>query len=1426
MYGYSLKFRNKCWLICPAVAFILFASLGRAQVYQVGPDSTVQQTAASPAQNPGQAQDLGWGSNIKNAQLAHAAEQALQKGDHALAFSYAQRAAQSAPNDPQLWFLLGYAARLDGKLGPSSDAYQHGLRLRPSSIDGMSGLAQTYNAMGRTADAERILRQVIAADPRRRNDLSILGEIAMRGGDYEGALEWLGRAERLEPAADSELLMAASYQHLKQPEMVSRYLEMARNRAPNNPDVERSLAAFYRDGGDNAKAIEALTRIRNPKPEVTAELAYTYGLAGKLEESARAFAQAADLLPRDLTLQLSAAQAQVSLAAFDRAESFLGRASKLDPNYYRLHAIRGEIAQIQDRDADAVREFNAAISSLPSSPVEGSLYGIQLHMDLIPLYQNLDEPEESHRELTISQKLVAALDERGADRAVYLRMRAVIHSDFGEFDAALSDMKESLALSPKDPNSLQLDGDVLMKLGQTKEAVAVFQEVLTIDPHSRFALTSLGYASRASGDNAEAERYFNLLAKAYPSSYVPYLALGDMDTDSHDYKKAEIAYAQGHKLAPLNSMIVAGGMNAAIESHDLALAGVWQKRVTAKMAGVPQVLREEERYFSFMGDNRRSADLGRQAIKLIPHDREVVVYLGYDLLHLEQYDELQALTTTYMDVFPAEPDIPLLAGYVYKHSGNLDKAVAGFTEALRRDPSVMTAYTNRGFVYNDLHKPGLAAADFEASLKLRPNDAETHMGLAFADLNLHRPQAAIEQTEFAEKLTGDSELVHTIRATAYGRMGMLTKSAQEYQAALKFDPDDASLYLGLGNIFFAQRRYHEALGELQTAQGHLSDDPSIYALMARANAELHNREETMRDVQLAELYAAKLPVASTRKGADPSPQATVSEVYVSTGEALSILGDKDAAMGRYTKALVALPSDRVNVRLAVADEMAKEGHTEDAERQIALAQMEVEAKDAEPPTGEQYVTIAGVLQQLHEYELSQTYLERAKDAGAPDASVRISLANSYLALGETRRAAGELAAVKRTEDSEVDYQYLLAQASLYQQEHRSTEALSSFAAATSDAGEDPTAEQGLLEAGGSEGYRISPTISLMSTLVVQPIFEDSTVYVLDSKLDSPGGPVAASNIASLPPPRSSVETNSITSFHLHAAALPANGGFFEVRNAEGTISVPATGSVVHRNTTDYSLNYGLDPTIHLGSNIVTLNSGVQGTLRRDSEVPVQMNQNLVRVFTYVTTSTFFNAISANGFFSAEIGPFTNTPISERALTGAVNFRVGTPWGKTALITGWGSNNQRFDSLQLGSSQNFETSSYVGLSGRFSTRLSAEAILEDIRAWRIEPYSPIHSAISQAIRPAATIHYAPNKYWDIQASSSYESTRGFHVYDMTENSFTVSYVRSFDRAFNETTGKVHLKYPIRIAAGVRQEGFLNFSQGTNEKVIPFISVTIF
>ncbi len=1405
-------------IICSFVVF-LFASSGLSQTYQVGSGGSAKPEPQTDHQS--QSPELGWGSSIQNARLARAAELALQRGDHALAFEYAQRASKSAPNDPQLLFLMGYAARLDGKYGPSADAYQRGLRLKPSSIDGLSGLAQTYSLMGRTDEAERMFKQVIAAAPGRKNDLLALGDLYMRTGNYTGAIEWLNKAEHIEPTAQSELLMAVAYEHLKQLDLASHYLDLAKSRAPNNPDVARSLAEFYRETGDYSKAVDALKAIRNPKPDVVAELAYTYGLDGKPEDSARLYRQAADALPRDLGLQLSAAQAQVSVGSIDQATHFLQRASVLDPNYYRLHAIRAQIAQIQDRSSEAAQEYSIALANLPASPAEGNLYGIQLHMNLQALYQNLDQPDLAHQQLEIAQTQIGALDGQGPTRAAFLRLRALIRMNAGHLDTALTDMTESLAMTPKDPNSLQLYGDLLMKMGRTSDAIVVFQKALAIDPKSRFALTSLGYASRAAGNNADAEKYFKLLARDYPSSYVPFLALGDMYTDLDEYSKAEAAYSRGYALAPQNSLIVAGGMNAAIEAHELPLAGTWLHRVTDKMAMAPQVLREKERYFSFMGENQQSADIGHEAIKVLPHDRDVVVYLGYDLLHLGLYAELQALTTKYEDVFPKDPDIPLLAGYVYKHDGELDLAVKAFTEALNRDPEVVTAYTNRGYVFNDLHQPNEAAADFKQAIKRQPNNAEAHMGLAFAQLNLQHPQEAIRETQLAEAVAGDSELVHMIRATAYGRLGLLGKSAAEYNAALKFDPTDGSLYLGLANVFFAERRYNDAVVQLQTAAKYLPEDAAIYALRARAHASLHDRQQALLDVELADKYAER-PVSGRSPTLDLS---RVSDIYISTGEALTILGDQAGAMQQFSKALLVPNSNRVSVRLAIAGLMAQQGHKDDAERQIALALMEANAGDTAPATGEQYIQAASIFQQIHEYELSQTYLQRAKEAGAPDISVRIGLANSYLALGETRLAAAELAAVKQTDDNEADYQFLLAQAALEQQQHRTTEALSTFAQASSDAGADQSAEQGLLQAGANEGYRVNPNISVLSNLTVQPIFEDTTVYVLDSKLDSPNGPVPSTDTAQLPPPRSSIETSWITAFHLHLPNLPPNGSFFQLRNARGIISVPATNSIVHRNTTDYTASFGLDPTLHLGTNVVTFNSGMQGTLRRDSLSPVELNQNLFRVFTYFTTTSFLNAVSADGFFTYEFGPFTEIPMRSTALIGAVNFRVGAPWGKTALVTGWGVNDQKFTSQLLGNSEDYFTSSYVGLTRRFSTHLNVEAIMEDRRAWRIVPFSPLHSAISQAIRPAGTIDYSPTPYWDIQATSSYESTRGFHVYDAVQNGFSVSYTRPINRSFTDSERKLRLKYPIRFSAGVQEETFINFTQGQSQ-FRPYFSITIF
>ncbi len=1391
---------------------VAVSSAVHAQVYTVQPDAAAS-SQAQPDQTKSPSQALGWGSNIENARLARGAELALQRGDRALAFDYARRAAEAAPSDSQLWFLLGYAARLDGKYQESVDAYKRGLSLHTSSVEGLSGLAQTYGVMGRGDDAERLLKQVVVSDPRRRDDLLLLAELSMTSTDYTAALDWLGKAERLKPDARSELLIATCYQHLKQMDQANTYFELAKRHAPGNADVERSMAGYFRQNGNYSEAIAALKSIRSPKPDVTAELAYTYLLDGKLDDSARSYAQAANAAPRDLGLQLSAAQAEVAAGSIEKANPFLQRAAQADSNNYRLHAIRGEIAKLQEHDQEAAREFNTAITNLPARPIEGPLYGIQLHMDLMGVYKNLADDSSAQRELDTAEAEINKLGGQDSDNAQFLRMRALIRMNADNLDGALDDIKLALAINANNRDNLQLDGDILMKLGHTEDAINVYKQILSADPVNRFALTSLGFASHQVGRDQDAEKYFLRLASADPSLYTPFLALGDFYASRREFTKAQDSYTRAFALAPRKPLIVAGGMNAAIEAHNTNLAGTWLGRVTSEMEKEPHILREKERYFSFQGDYRASAEIGSEAIKVLPRDRDVVVYLGYDLLYLGKYDELLSLTSEYRSILPKEPDIPLLEGYVHKHQGLSELARQDFTEALERDPEVVTAYVNRGYMLNDLHQARAAASDFQSALQREPDNGEAHLGLAYASLDLHKPQIALREAELAQRALGDSKQFHVIRATAYGRQNMLIRAAGEYRAALKFTPDDGALHLGLGNTSFALRHYHDAIVELEIAVKDSPNNAAAYALLARCYANLGNRALTFHNVLLAEHNINPEPAATNRT------EEAQSDIYIATGEALSTLGDHAAAMERFRKALTATGSDRVGVRLAIAQLMAEQGHSDDAERQIALAQMEGEAGDAAPPDGSQLVAAADVFRSMHDYALSQTYLQRAKAAGAPDAEVRIGFANNYLALGDTTRAQAELAAVSAVADDTPDYQYLLAEANVLRQQHHDAQALTSFAQASNAEGEDQTAEQAMLQAGADEGLRITPVVSVLSDFSVAPIFEDSTVYVLDAKLDA-AFPVPGSDTALLPPPRSSLESQVTNAYHLHLGHLPTTTGFFQVRNAQGQISVPSTDSIVNRDTTDYAFNIGVNPAINIGENVLTFNSGVQATVRRDSESPAAMNQNLFRMFTYMSTSSFFNAVSVSGYLIRESGPFTESTLYSLATTGAIDFRVGAPWGRTALLTGWGANDQQFSPLNF---EAYYTSSYVGFERKVRERLNVKAITEDVRSWRVVGS---HWGNAQNLRPAATVDFMPNHKWDLQISSAYSSTRSFHVYDAIQNGFSVSYARPFRRKFNDDSGSVVLEYPIRFSAGVQQETFFNFAGGRNQQFRPYVRISLF
>ena len=1336
----------------------------------------------------------GWGGSIEAGRYARAAETALKNGNPTAAMNYAEHLTQAAPSDACNWFLLGYTARLAGKSQVSLDAYQKGLARKPNSVEGLSGMAQTYIRMGKADEAKKLLLQVIAANPRRATDLAMAGELFMQSGDLPRAQSLLERAESVQPTSHAELLLAITYMKAKQTDKAKQLLDRAMKRSPKNTEIFRAVAQYYRESHDYKSAIAILMKAPVKNADVMSELGYTYELAGMKKESADTYEKAAGMAPKSVNVQLAAAQSQLRVGNLDKTRTYLTRAEQLDATYYRLHAIRGDLAKIERRDGDAVREYLAALAAMPEGPAEGILYPTQLRLNLIDTYRNLDDDTAIAQQLRIAQQELAKIQVEGPQQVEYLRLRAAIKGLGNDVAGAEADLKQALQLDPQNDNVTLQYGSLLWKAGRKSEARQMYNTLLKRDDKNRYALEALGYLSRDEGDNKAAETFFSRMAAAYPNDYVPYMALGDLYTATKEYPKAQGSYEKAHKLAPTNSQIVASGSNAAIEAGKVDLAGEWIARATGTMKNDPRVIRETERYLFLKGRYAESARLGEVAIVKLPHDRDAAVYLGYDYYNLGRYDEVLALVSRYESTLPKEANFPLLAGHVHKQNQLLQQAIDDFSRALEKDPKMFEALVNRGYVRNDMQDAQGAIRDFEPALKMSPNSGIARLGLAFSYLQLHRSREALEETNKAEKLLGELGATHMARATAYRQMRVLDKAVSEYRVALKYSPDDLKLHLALADALYHARHYAQSINELDASLKLSPDDPLIYANMASAHAQLGHRAETFKYIQLAEQEAVDQ-----------------SAILLATGDALLTLGDRAAALERFTRALDAPDANRVDVRIEFAKLFVREGKFNDAKQEVALAFAESRIGEASPVTADNLVEAANIFLAAHDFDLAERYFAKAKDLGASDDTVAIGLADTYIAQGNDRKAEQELAALGNSADYQQSYDYQLAWANIYTQRHDNARAVTAFARANQLAADDPTAERGLLQASGEEGTPLPwrPNLNIQSDVTTGAIFEDATLYEMNNKLI--GAPL---------PPHASQETDVNSVFHYTGWKLPING-LFGVNNYVGTTLFPNQLLPIRRNTFDTIFNVGTTWVPHLGNSHIVLVPGIQFTIRRDTRSPVELNQNLLREYLYLSTSPFFNWLTVRGSAIHESGPFTLQKLNSRDLGASLEFQVGRPWGSNALVTGYSVRDLLF---RPSVREFFTTSTWAGMEHKFGQKMSLTVLGKYIRSWRVQDLT---FATAQALIPGARFEYKPNDRWSFDGSMDFTRGEGFHLYDNVQSGFLISYVKPIRRSMNDVNGSLNVDYPLRFSVGLQQQSFFSYTgTGSNSAWRPVVKISIF
>jgi tetratricopeptide (TPR) repeat protein len=1376
------------------LAVFFTAAACAAQTFDVNGQSTPSASApakkGTPRQSNSNETGMGWGASIEVAREARAAQTALQHGDARGAMAHAQRAVSAAPQNSDLWFTLAYAARLSGQYAESLDAYQHGLSLKPSSVEGLSGLAQTYAKMGRSEDAQRTLEAALAANPKSDADLQLAGELLLPT-DPKRAIEYLQRSEAVKSSARTELLLARAYQRSGDGDSAHRMLERARKSAPTNPEVLRAVASYYRDTGDYQSAIHVLEDLHAKDPGTLAELGYSYALAGDARGAAKNYSAAASRAPRDIDIQLNAAQAMLNAGQMDDAAALLKHAAELNPQHYRVFALRGRMDAMEHREDDAIHEYEAALQHLPQGVPEGILYPVSLRVDLAQLYRDAGQTENADRVTQEAAAALAAINLTGTARPEFLRLRAATEAASGNNDAAEKDLREALQLEPRNGVILLNYANLLWKIGKKEEAEKTYQQALAIDPSNPGALGALGFLARETGDSKAAQQYFEEFAKRHPDDYVPYLALGDLHSSQREFPEAQKSYQQAFQRAPSNPLIVSGAMNAALEAHHTDQAKDWLDRASANVRQNPQVMREHERYLTMTGKYAESAELGYKVLEKLPKDREAVDYLAYDLLFLKRDDEAMKIVERYRAVFPDDRDLPLISGYVHSDHDDYEAAVADFTHALEIDPKMAVGYMNRGYVYNDMRLATKAEADFRQALELNPNYGEAHLGLAYALLQLRHSTAALKEAEAASRLLPDSESLHLAKAEAYRQRVMLAPAEAEYRQALKLNPNAPTTYLALADVQYRAHKYANSAETLRYALAIAPNDPMISAELARSYAQLGQQAESMQAIETAERIGGK-----------------DYRVLLVTADALRIQGKRDDAMRRYSRALESSDEDRLAVRLALGRLFAEEGKAADAQQQVALGFAEARVASTDVTSADDYLNGADILMSIHEYALAQRLYGRAQALGADDTAVAIGMANASLALGDTHSAELQLASLPEDPERQNNYDYLVTQGNVYRQRGDHQLALAAFARANRLYPDDPAVRTAELELAEEEGRPITDRIGMSSGVLVHGVFEDTNIYQMDARLRGVEGSPSL-----LPPPRRSVETYADSRFQFRPDSFPEIRGFVGERNARGSFSFPSELLIQNRNTFDTIFNVSVTPVVHVGNVKLSISPGLQYTIRRDTLAPVPMNQNLFRQFVYVASSPIGNWLSFSGNVIREAGPFTEQDLHSRDFSGQLDFRVGRPWGKTALLTGYSARDLLFGPTVH---EYYQTGTYLGLERQFGARIRASAAAEFLRAWRVEGSQ---YAIAQTLRPRFALDAAITPRWSVSATGAWSSGRSFHAYDSVTSSFLISYLHE-GRAGSGSEG-AFTAYPMRFSFGVDQQSFYDFPGHTRTQLVPVL-----
>lgn len=309
-------------------------------------------------------------------------------------------------------------------------------------------------------------------------------------------------------------------------------------------------------------------------------------------------------------------------------------------------------------------------------------------------------------------------------------------------------LPSALQNSPK-LNELLNKGRLFHQKGDLKEALAIYQQILDVEPNH---LDALQLAGSIAGQTKCYVLAIELLSKAVqvnPKHVHTFFNLGIAYQALNQFESAISSYDSAIKLKPdfANAYFNHGNASMAIYNFRDAVAS-YEKFISLKpdFAVAYFNLANALRALNEMDAAIISYD---KAIRIMPNFPSAYINKGLALYALEKFKLALASYDEAIKLMPEFAEAYYNRGNALKKLNQFDAAVASYDKAINFKPDCVEAYSNKGVALDDSKQSDAAIASYNIAISVNPSYVEAYSNRGIAEVKLQKFDAAIESYDQA-----------------------------------------------------------------------------------------------------------------------------------------------------------------------------------------------------------------------------------------------------------------------------------------------------------------------------------------------------------------------------------------------------------------------------------------------------------------------------------------------------------------------------------------------------------------------------------------------------------------------------------------------------------------------------------------------------